>query len=160
MTSQVGIIYQARRGTTTQVSAFTPAQGEMVADMTLLREVVGDGSQIGGFAVGKAQLTTLVDSSVYTVTPNDVLVFYTLLSTTVTHTITLPQASAYPPGQELRIQDASSGLGGSSIPITVNTSTTPNADSINSTTTITFSGQGIGRTLISNGSTGWFSYST
>jgi hypothetical protein len=160
MTSQIGIIYQIRRGTSAQVAAFTPAQGEMVGDMTLLREVVGDGSQIGGFPVGKASVKALVDSSVYTVTSNDVLVFYTLLSTVVGHTIFLPPANTYPAGQELRIQDASSGLGGSSIPITVNASTTPNADSINSTTTISFNGAGVGRTLISNGSTGWFSYST
>jgi hypothetical protein len=42
---------QLRRGTSTQVNAMTPAEGEVVIDMTNDRACVGDGLRQGGFAV-------------------------------------------------------------------------------------------------------------
>ena len=51
MTSAVQIQY--RRGTSTQIAAFTGAQGEMVVDTTNNRLVVQDGATAGGFAAAK-----------------------------------------------------------------------------------------------------------
>lgn len=42
---------QFRRGTSTQLGAMTPAEGEVVVDMTNDRISVGDGVRAGGFAV-------------------------------------------------------------------------------------------------------------
>jgi hypothetical protein len=39
---------QIRRGTSAQVAAFTPAAGEVVADMTNKRLYLGDGTTVGG----------------------------------------------------------------------------------------------------------------
>lgn len=39
---------QLRRGTAAQVGVFTPAAGELVADMTNFRTVLGDGATVGG----------------------------------------------------------------------------------------------------------------
>ena len=44
---------QLRRGTATQVAAFTGAQGETVVDTTNNRLVVQDGATAGGFAAAK-----------------------------------------------------------------------------------------------------------
>jgi len=44
---------QYRRGTSTQVAAFTGAAGEMVVDTTNNRVVVQDGATAGGFAASK-----------------------------------------------------------------------------------------------------------
>lgn len=44
---------QLRRGTATQVAAFTPAQGECVVDTTDNRICVGDGSTAGGWPAAK-----------------------------------------------------------------------------------------------------------
>lgn len=44
---------QARRGTSTQLAAFTPAQGEAVVDDTNNRIVVGDGTTLGGWPAAK-----------------------------------------------------------------------------------------------------------
>lgn len=41
---------QLRRGTATQVAAFTGAQGEPIVDLTNMRLVLQDGSTPGGFA--------------------------------------------------------------------------------------------------------------
>lgn len=159
MVTRIGIVIQARRGTTGQVAAFTPAQGEVVVDTSAYREVAGDGNTLGGFPVGRAQQTLLNNSSVYTVLPTDVLVIFTALSTVVTHTITLPPANGYPTGQFLRIQDGTTFCG-STNPIVINASSTGNADTINSTTTISISTATCGRTLFTNGTTGWFAIST
>ena len=44
---------QLRRGTSTQVAAFTGAQGETVMDTTNNRLVVSDGSTAGGWPAAK-----------------------------------------------------------------------------------------------------------
>lgn len=45
---------QRRRGTTTQCEAMTPAEGEVIVDMTLDTLRVGDGSRAGGFVMPNA----------------------------------------------------------------------------------------------------------
>lgn len=54
-------ILKLKRGTTAQVAAVTPAEGELVADTSLGRLVIGDGSTTGGIALSTAasdKLTT------------------------------------------------------------------------------------------------------
>jgi Major tropism determinant N-terminal domain len=51
MTTAVQVQY--RRGTATQVAAFTGAQGELVVDTTNNRVVVQDGATVGGFPAAK-----------------------------------------------------------------------------------------------------------
>ena len=51
MTTAVQVQY--RRGTASQVAAFTGAQGELVVDTTNNRVVVQDGATAGGFAAAK-----------------------------------------------------------------------------------------------------------
>jgi hypothetical protein len=51
MTTAVQVQY--RRGTATQVAAFTGAQGELVVDTTNNRVVVQDGATAGGFPAAK-----------------------------------------------------------------------------------------------------------
>ena len=153
MVTKVPIIIQLRRGTSTQVAGFTPAQGEVVADMTYLRESVGSGSQAGGYPLGRANLKTLTDASTYSVLNTDVIIAMSSLTTTSTNNLNLPAANAFPVGQELRIQNGTTIAG----TITVKANGT---DSINSTTQISISGSAAGRTMVTNGSTGWFAWST
>jgi hypothetical protein len=152
-TNKVPFIFQARRGTAAQVAAFTPAQGEVVADMTSYREVVGDGDTAGGFPVGRAQLKTLQDAATYTALVTDVVIVFTTM-TAITHTVTLPAANAYPIGQELRIQNGTTVAG------TIVIAAASSTDTINASTSISFSAGGTGRGLITNGSTGYIAYST
>lgn len=42
---------QLRRDTTANIEAITPAQGELIADLTRLALVLGDGSQAGGHTI-------------------------------------------------------------------------------------------------------------
>lgn len=51
---------QYRRGTASQVAAFTGAQGELVVDTTNNRVVVQDGATAGGFAAAKLSEVGLV----------------------------------------------------------------------------------------------------
>src|ERR1700757_5034591 len=66
MTTAVQVQY--RRGTASQVAAFTGAQGELVVDTTNNRVVVQDGATAGGFPAAKlidvATLTGLHGSAV------------------------------------------------------------------------------------------------
>ncbi len=149
----VPIVIQARRGTSTQIAGFTPAQGEVVADMTAYREIVGDGNTAGGFPVGRAQVKTLQDASTYTALITDVNIIFTTM-TVITHTITLPSAMSYPIGQELRVQNGTTVAG--TIVIAAATST----DTVNASTSISFAVGGAGRSLFSNGSSGFIACST
>jgi major tropism determinant Mtd-like protein len=56
---------QLRRGTASQVAAFTGQQGEVVMDTTNNRLVVNDGATVGGFAAAKLS-EVVVGSSAYT----------------------------------------------------------------------------------------------
>ena len=97
---------QLRRGTATQVAAFTGAQGEVVVDTTNNRLVVQDGATAGGFAAAKLSdiattTRTAVSDAAYAVLATDELVAYVAL--TAARTVTLCAASAYPAGARLTI---------------------------------------------------------
>jgi Major tropism determinant N-terminal domain len=99
---------QLRRGTSTQVAAFTGAQGETVMDTTNNRLVVNDGSTVGGWPAAKlAEVITngrtTVSDVAYTALVTDRLVSYTTL--TAARVVTLPVASTYPTGTRLLIVD-------------------------------------------------------
>ncbi|MGH6798684.1 MAG: hypothetical protein ACREDI_09935, partial [Roseiarcus sp.] len=99
---------QLRRGTSTQVGAFTGAQGETVMDTTNNRLVVNDGSTAGGWPAAKlseviTNSRTAVSDAAYTVQATDRMVAYTAL--TATRVVTLPASSAYPTGTRLVVID-------------------------------------------------------
>jgi hypothetical protein len=99
---------QLRRGTATQVAAFTGAQGECVMDTTNNRLVINDGATAGGFSAAKLSEVitngrTAVSDASYTVLATDRTVAYIAL--TVARVITLPASSAYPTGTRLLIVD-------------------------------------------------------
>jgi hypothetical protein len=99
---------QLRRGTASQVLAFTGAQGEAVIDTTNNRLVINDGALAGGYPVAKlseaiTNTRAAVSDAAYTVLGTDRLVAYTAL--TAARVITLPASSNYPTGTRLLIVD-------------------------------------------------------
>lgn len=99
---------QLRRGTASQVLAFTGAQGETVMDTTNNRLVVNDGATVGGFAAAKlAEVVTNtrvgVSDAAYTVLATDRIVAYTAL--TAARAIALIAAASFPTGSRLLIVD-------------------------------------------------------
>jgi Major tropism determinant N-terminal domain len=99
---------QLRRGTATQVQAFTGAAGECVIDTTNNRLVINDGVTVGGIALAKlseviTNTRTAVSDAAYTVLAVDRMVAYTAL--TAARVVTLPASSAYPIGTVLLIVD-------------------------------------------------------
>ena len=102
---------QLRRGTATQIAAFTGAQGEVVVDTTNNRAVVNDGATAGGWPAAKlsevvTNTRTAVSDATYTAVTNDRLIAYTAI--TAARLVSLPAASAYPTGTRLIIVDESS----------------------------------------------------
>jgi Major tropism determinant N-terminal domain len=101
---------QLRRGTASQVQAFTGAAGEVVMDTTNNRLVVNDGVTAGGAPQAKlAEVITntraAVSDAAYTALVTDRMVAYTAL--TAARVITLPASSAYPTGTRLVVIDES-----------------------------------------------------
>ena len=99
---------QLRRGTASQVAAFTGAAGEVVFDTTNNRLVANDGVTVGGSAAAKlaeviTNTRTAVSDAAYTVLATDRMVAYTAL--TAARVVTLPASSAYPTGTRLLIVD-------------------------------------------------------
>ena len=99
---------QLRRGTASQVAAFTGAQGETVMDTTNNRLVVSDGSTVGGWPVAKlveviTNGRTPVSDAAYSALTTDRMIAYTALS--AARVVSLPRASAYPTGTRLLIVD-------------------------------------------------------
>ena len=99
---------QLRRGTGSQVAAFTGADGEVVFDTTNNRLVVNDGMTVGGNPAAKlaeviTNTRTAVSDAAYTVLVTDRTVAYTAL--TAARAVTLPASSAYPTGTRLLIVD-------------------------------------------------------
>jgi hypothetical protein len=99
---------QLRRGTSTQVAAFTGAQGETVMDTTNNRLVVNDGATVGGWPAAKlteviTNTRTVVSDAAYTALTTDRMIAYTAL--TAARVVTLPAASTYPTGTRLLIVD-------------------------------------------------------
>jgi hypothetical protein len=84
---------QLRRGTSSQVAAFTGAAGEVVVDTTNNRAVVHDGATAGGFALARrAEKQRAVGSSAdLPVTADDVILNVNVTSPL---TITVPAASS------------------------------------------------------------------
>jgi hypothetical protein len=101
---------QLRRGTSTQVAAFTGAAGEVVFDTTNNRLVANDGVTVGGNPAAKlseviTNTRTAVSDAAYTVLPTDRMVAYTAL--TAARVVTLLASSAYPTGTRLVVIDES-----------------------------------------------------
>jgi Major tropism determinant N-terminal domain len=101
---------QLRRGTASQVAAFTGAQGEVVMDTTNNRLVINDGATTGGNPLAKlseviTNARTAVSDAAYTVLATDRLVAYTAL--TAARVVTLPASSGYPTGTRLVVIDES-----------------------------------------------------
>jgi hypothetical protein len=99
---------QLRRGTSTQVTAFTGAAGEVVMDTTNNRLVINDGTTTGGHPAARldevvTNARTAVTDAAYTVLATDRTVAYTTL--TAARIVTLPASSAYPTGTHLLILD-------------------------------------------------------
>ena len=99
---------QLRRGTASQVAAFTGAQGETVMDTTNNRLVVSDGSTVGGWPAAKlveviTNGRTPVSDAAYSALTTDRMIAYTALS--AARVVSLPRASAYPTGTRLLIVD-------------------------------------------------------
>ena len=99
---------QLRRGTSTQVAAFTGAQGETVMDTTNNRLVVSDGTTAGGWPAAKlAEVITngrtAVTDTACTALTTDRLIAYATL--TAARIVSLPAASTYPTGTRLLIVD-------------------------------------------------------
>jgi hypothetical protein len=108
MTTAVQVQY--RRGTASQVAAFTGAQGELVVDTTNNRVIVQDGVTAGGFAAAKlsevvTNTRTAVSDANYTALVTDRNVAYTAV--TAARTVTLPAAASYPTGTRLSVFDES-----------------------------------------------------
>ena len=124
---------QLRRGTSSQVAAFTGAQGETVMDTTNNRLVVNDGSTAGGWPAAKlseviTNTRTAVSDAAYSVLASDRLVAYTALS--AARTVSLPASTAYPTGTRLVIVDET----GNCSPIKTLTITPNGADVIDGAT--------------------------
>jgi Major tropism determinant N-terminal domain len=99
---------QLRRGTASQVAAFTGAQGETVMDTTNNRLVVSDGSTAGGWPAAKlveviTNGRTPVSDAAYSALTTDRMIAYTALS--AARVVSLPPASVYPTGTRLLIVD-------------------------------------------------------
>ncbi len=139
---------QLRRGTASQVAAFTPQQGECVVDTTYNRLHVGDGSIAGGWAVAMAQRTAIANAG-YTALPTDRIVAYTSLS--AAQSVTLPLAANFPPGERLLIVDETGNCS------TTNTVTINRAgsDTINGQTSFAVNCAYGFLGLESNGSSAW-----
>jgi hypothetical protein len=145
---------QLRRGTATQVAAFTGAQGEIVVDTTNNRAIVQDGATAGGFAAAKlAEVITntrrAIADSAATIVATDRLVAYTAL--TAPRAVTLPAASAFPTGTLLSIVDES-GSCSTTNTIVVNRA---GSDTINGAASYTLNSAYRGLDLESNGVNAW-----
>ncbi len=145
---------QLRRGTATQVAAFTGAQGELVVDTTNDRVVVNDGSTAGGWPAAKlsevvTNARTAVADAAYTAQTTDRLIAYNALS--AARIVTLCSAASYPTGTRLMIVDES-GNCSSSKTITVSRA---GADTISGATGFVINTAFAALELESNGSNAW-----
>ena len=95
---------QLRRGNASQVAAFAGASGEVVIDTDNSQVIVNDGSTVGGFRASMARRTAVADAN-HTAVQTERIVAYT--SITAARTVALPAASAFPPGEVLRVVDES-----------------------------------------------------
>jgi hypothetical protein len=147
---------QIRRGTSSQVAAFTGQQGEVVMDTTNNRLVINDGSTAGGWAAAKlseaiTNTRTAVSDAAYSALSTDRLIAYTAL--TASRVVSLPTSASFPTGTRLTVVDESG-----SCSATKTISLTPNGtdtiEGANSSAVIAMAYGYIG--LESNGAGGWF----
>jgi len=101
---------QMRRGTATQVAAFTGAPGEIVVDATNNRAVINDGATVGGWPAAKlaevvTNARTAIADAAYTVGASDRMIAFTALS--AARAVTLCAAAVFPTGARLTIVDES-----------------------------------------------------
>ena len=99
---------QLRRGTSSQVAAFTGQQGETVMDTTNNRLVLNDGATAGGWAAAKltevvTNTRTPVADAAYGALTTDRLIAYTSL--TASRVVSLPTSASYPTGTRLLVID-------------------------------------------------------
>lgn len=99
---------QLRRGTASQVAAFTGAQGETVMDTTNNRLVVNDGATVGGWPAAKlseviTNTRAAINDAAYSVLATDRMVAYIALS--AARIVSLPTSTAYPTGTRLVVVD-------------------------------------------------------
>jgi hypothetical protein len=97
-----------RRDTAANIAGFTPAQGELIVDVTNNRVIVGDGSTVGGWPAAKlSDVPTVsrhaVSDANYTALTTDRLIAYTAI--TAARTVSLPTAASYPVGTLLIVAD-------------------------------------------------------
>ena len=90
---------QIRRGTSTQVAAFTGAEGEIVVNTTNDSVHVNDGSTAGGFEMARADLNNVSDTDL-----NAALTGNTVSALTIT-TLTLGATAITATGTELNLLD-------------------------------------------------------
>ena len=90
---------QIRRGTASQIAAFTGAEGEVVVNTTNDSIVVSDGSTAGGFEQARADLNNVSDASL-----NAALTGNTVSALTIT-TLTLGSTAITATGAELNFVD-------------------------------------------------------
>jgi hypothetical protein len=145
---------QLRRGTASQVAAFTGAQGEVVVDTTNNRAVVNDGTTAGGWPLAKlAEVVTntrvgVADAN-YTALSSDRLIAYTAL--TAARVVTLCAASAYPTGARLMIVDES----GASSTVKTITVAAAGSDAIDGAASFVIDAAYGGLEIESNGANAW-----
>jgi len=145
---------QLRRGTASQVAAFTGQQGEVVMDTTNNRLVLNDGSTAGGWAAAKlsevvTNTRTAVSDTGYTALTTDRVVAYTAL--TAARAVTLPSAASFPTGTRLLVVDET-GNCSSSVTITLNRA---GSDTINGATSAVLATAYGHLAIESNGSSKW-----
>ena len=90
---------QMRRGTASEIAAFTGAEGEVVVNTTNDSIVVSDGSTAGGFEQARADLNNVSDASL-----NAALTGNTVSALTIT-TLTLGSTAITATGAEINILD-------------------------------------------------------
>jgi hypothetical protein len=147
---------QLRRGTSSQVAAFTGQQGETVVDTTNNRLVLNDGATTGSWAAAKlaeviTNTRTAVSDAAYTALTTDRLIAYTSL--TASRVVSLPTSASFPAGTRLLVIDESGSCSATKT-ITVTSNGTDTIEGANSSAVLALAYGFIG--LESNGAGGWF----
>jgi hypothetical protein len=143
-----------RRDIAANIATFTPAQGELIVDTTNNRVLVGDGVTAGGWAAAKlsevqtATRRALADVSTVALS-SDRLIAYASL--TAARAVTLPAASAFPPGAVLTVIDES----GACSPSKAITLARAGADTVNGAASVALLSAYGYVALESNGSNAW-----
>ncbi len=139
---------QLRRGTISQVAAFTGAQGELAVDTTNNILHVNDGATAGGWPLALATRAAVSDAP-YSALVTDRIVAYTAL--TAARVVTLPAAGAYPVGAILAVIDES-GAASATKTITLSRA---GSDTIDGGTSAVISAANGVLAVESNGSNAW-----